>query len=335
MKFAFVLLALFAVAAFASRPTDAEMRQMFASFVARHDRTYTGEEYEARFMIYKQNWAIARHQNSQGEARYGETKFMDMSAEEFRAKYHSSPIPLDIIKAHQEGACDENLGDMPTSWDWRSQGPSGVVSGVKNQGQCGSCWSFSTTGSIEGAWRLAGNAAVSLSEQQLVDCDHECMTYEGQNVCDSGCNGGLMPNAFRYVIATGGLETEVQYPYLAVDGTCPKSYKPFAAHISNWTAVSQDEDVIAQQLYTYGPISIAINAGPMQTYLGGIADPLFCDPNKLDHGVLIVGYGVSGTKPYWIIKNSWGTSWGEQGYYQIIRGKGKCGLNRFASRPIV
>jgi cathepsin F len=311
---------------------EEEYQFLFKKFIVQHKKNYATEEFFTKYQNFKANVATIQAHNAKGESwTMAVNEFADQTWEQFRAKHLGYKLRE---RSYLRSLNEKSLPtvNIPASVNWVT---AGKVTPVKNQGQCGSCWSFSTTGSIEGAWALAGQPPVSLSEQQLVDCDHECMTYEGQNVCDSGCNGGLMPNAFRYVIATGGLETEVQYPYLAVDGTCPKTYKPFAAHISNWTAVSQDEDIIAQQMYQYGPISIAINAGPMQTYLGGIADPLFCDPNKLDHGVLIVGYGVSGTKPYWIIKNSWGTTWGEDGYYQIIRGKGKCGLNRFASRPIV
>ena len=161
-----------------------------------------------------------------------------------------------------------------------------------------------------------------------------------------GCNGGLPSQAMQYVINVGGIESERSYPYEGMDENCKykgKSVptKKIAAKISNYTSVSTDEDQIAAFLVKYGPVSIGINANPMMFYSGGVADPKNCDPTKLDHGVLIVGYGVvndgspqNGVK-YWIIKNSWGTEWGENGYYRIVRGKGACGLNTMVYHSIV
>jgi len=199
---------------------------------------------------------------------------------------------------------------------------------VKNQGQCGSCWSFSTTGNVEGIHFLAGNKLISLSEQQLVDCDK----------VDQGCDGGLPSNAYQYIMSAGGIELESVYPYTAEDGACSFNKGDVVATIKSWASVSTDETKIADYLVANGPLSIGINAEWMQTYTSGISDPWFCDPSELDHGVLIVGFGIGeewdGATPFWIIKNSWGADWGENGYYRIIRGKEKCGLNTMVTSSI-
>lgn len=178
---------------------------------------------------------------------------------------------------------------------------------------------------MEGQWFLAGHPLTEFSEQQLVDCD----------TVDQGCNGGLPSNAYEYIIKAGGIETEDNYPYTAADGTCAFSASKVAAKISNWTAVSTDEDQIAAFLVAHGPLSIGINAEWMQLYSHGISDPLFCNPKSLDHGVLLTGYGVESGKNFWTIKNSWGPDWGEKGYYRIIRGKGKCGMNTMVTSASV
>jgi len=165
-----------------------------------------------------------------------------------------------------------------------------------------------------------------LSEQELVDCDKN----------DNGCNGGLPSNAYKDLISNNqGLELESSYGYTARGGACQADSKKEVVFLKSWVPVSTAEDDIAAALMKYGPLSIGINAGPMQMYMGGIADPWFCNPAALDHGVAIVAFGKEDYKQFWVIKNSWGGSWGEEGYYRIIRGKGKCGLNRMVTTAIV
>ncbi|CAN1314699.1 Probable cysteine protease RD19B, partial [Linum perenne] len=204
---------------------------------------------------------------------------------------------------------------------------------TNKQGSCGSCWSFSVTGALEGAHFLSTGKLVSLSEQQLVDCDH--------GACDAGCNGGLMTSAYEYTLKAGGLEREEDYPYTGTDGTCKFDKNKIVASVANFSVVSSDEDQIAANLVKHGPLSISvgINAIFMQTYIGGVSCPYIC-PKSQDHGVLLVGYGSAGyapirlkEKPYWIIKNSWGENWGEGGYYKICKGTGKnlCGMDTMVS----
>ena len=204
--------------------------------------------------------------------------------------------------------------------DWVA---SGAVTGVKNQGQCGSCWSFSTTGALEGAFEIAGNTLTSLSEQNLVDCD----------TTDSGCNGGLMDNAFKWIQSNGGICTEADYAYTAAKGTCKTTCDKVATLSGHTDVPSGDEDALKTAV-AIGPVSIAIEADKsvFQSYSSGILDSSACGTN-LDHGVLVVGYGADDGSDYWKVKNSWGTTWGEEGYIRIARGSNICGIASEPSYP--
>merc|ERR1712046_209792 len=199
-----------------------------------------------------------------------------------------------------------NTSALPESFDWVAKG---AVNDVKNQAQCGSCWAFSTVANIEGVNFLKTQKLVSLSEQELVDCD--------KKTGDQGCQGGLPSNAFKDMIENKiGLETESDYPYTAKNGQCKAQQSSEKVFIKDFVKISTDEDQIAAALIKYGPLAIGINAGPMQWYHGGVANPwsFLCNPKSLDHGVAIVGFGVDRGKKYWTIRNSWGESWGEKGY---------------------
>jgi len=167
---------------------------------------------------------------------------------------------------------------------------------------------------------------VSLSEQNLVDCDHECVEFEGEKSCDQGCNGGLMWAAFQYVQKSGGIETEGDYPYEGYDEKCKWKKEKGAVTVTGWKKLPTTEDELAAAVAVNGPVSVAINADPVQYYSSGIISGRGCDPKSLDHGVLIVGYGEEKGKKYWIVKNSWGSDWGEEGYFRIARGVNACGI---------
>ncbi|XP_043708664.1 cysteine protease RD19A-like [Telopea speciosissima] len=306
----------------------------FASFKRRFRKTYaTLEEHAYRLGVFNANLRRARrHQILDPSAVHGVTQFSDLTPEEFRQNYLGlNPLRL---PANARKAPILPTNDLPTDFDWRD---SGAVTPVKNQGSCGSCWSFSTTGALEGANFLATGKLVSLSEQQLVECDHECDPEEPGS-CDSGCSGGLMTSAFEYTLKAGGLMREEEYPYTGTDrGTCKFDKTKIAAKVANFSVVSLDEDQIAANLVKNGPLAVGINAVFMQTYIGGVSCPYICS-KRLDHGVLLVGYGAEGyapirlkNKPYWIIKNSWGESWGEKGYYKICRGHNICGVDSLVS----
>jgi len=282
------------------------------------------EEYHKRQSIFRQNYIkmatmLPELGHVKGPIRY--SPFMDLTEEEF-----SNNFGFNYNKEQAEEARKSNstplsqkynlYEDTPASYDWRDQG---AVTEVKNQGSCGSCWAFSATGNIEGQTKLAKGVLTSISEQELVDCDK----------VDEGCNGGLMEQAFDELKRIGGTESEADYPYKGVDGTCQFDASRVDFQVKGYSFVDKDENVIKETLFKYGPLAVALNATPLQFYFGGIFHPwkILCNPDALNHGVLIVGYGTENGKDYWIVKNSWGKLWGEKGYFRIFRGDGTCGIN--------
>ncbi|XP_046402559.1 uncharacterized protein LOC124168388 isoform X1 [Ischnura elegans] len=312
--------------------TDGLHAQMFSEFLEKYNKKYESEEeHQRRFRIFRANLKKAQvlQETEQGTATYGVTQFSDLSAKEFK-KYHlglnHGARKLDLP---MEKAVIPNV-KLPNEFDWRHYN---VVTEVKDQGMCGSCWAFSVTGNVEGQYAIKHGKLLSLSEQELVDCD----------TLDQGCGGGLMDQAYHAIENIGGLEGEKDYPYDGEDEKCHFSKPKVLVTLSGSVNISSNEDDMARWLFKNGPISIALNANAMQFYTGGVSHPwkILCNPGGLDHGVLIVGFGVHRTSilhrtlPYWTIKNSWGSSWGEQGYYRIYRGDGTCGVNMMATSSIV
>ncbi|KAJ2953078.1 hypothetical protein O0L34_g639 [Tuta absoluta] len=311
-----------------------QAQELFYHFMARHKPSYLDdhEEMQKRFAIFTQNVKKIHELNvyEMGTARYAVTQHADLTAEEFRKKYLGLDVSLrDENQLPMPEAAIPDVS-LPDSFDWRDHD---AVTEVKNQGGCGSCWAFSVTGNIEGQWKRHSGKLVSLSEQELVDCDK----------LDNGCNGGLPDNAYRAIEQLGGLELEADYPYEAEDDKCAFNKTLSRVQISGAVNISSNETNMAKWLVKNGPISIGINANAMQFYVGGISHPwkMLCNPSNLDHGVLIVGYGIKNYPlfnkklPYWIVKNSWGPSWGEQGYYRVYRGDGTCGVNQMASSAVI
>lgn len=216
--------------------------------------------------------------------------------------------------------------ELPTAIDWRSN----AVTPVKHQGKCGSCWSFSTTGALEGQHFRKNKKLVSLSEQNLVDC-----SKKGNH----GCSGGWMNTAFQYIKDNGGIDTEKSYPYLGTDTQkCKFSKSSIGATCTGFTSIATaDEKQLMNAVATVGPIAVAIQVTrSFQTYQSGVYYEVGCDPRKLNHAVLIVGYGTEGSNDYWLVKNSWGTQWGQDGYIKMSRNKNNnCGIASAASYPLV
>ncbi|GAB2222681.1 hypothetical protein Droror1_Dr00016804 [Drosera rotundifolia] len=317
---------------------------MFARFVAEYGKEYgTREEYVKRMGIFARNVVrVGEHQAMDPTARHGVTEFMDLTEEEFERMYMGLGVEgVGVMAAEVGGGVGEGgeaeVEGFPESFDWREKG---AVTEVKMQGVCGSCWAFSTTGAIEGANFIASGKLLNLSEQQLIDCDHVC-DKKKKTDCDSGCRGGLMTNAYKYLIEAGGLMEEKDYPYTGKQGECKFNSSMVAVKVVNFTTIPVDEKQIAAHLVHHGPLAVGLNAVFMQTYIGGVSCPLICGKRWVNHGVLLVGYGSKGfsilrfgNKPYWIIKNSWGAKWGESGYYRLCRGHGMCGINTMVSAVV-
>jgi cathepsin L len=296
--------------------------------MAQNGRVYKSKaELVARQEIWTKNDLYITEFNKEKHSyTLGHNEFSDKTNEEFQKLYLPSKLDLSKPRLGQEHIATGAA--LPSSVDWR---PLGYVTPIKNQGQCGSCWAFSTTGSLEGQHFNKTGQLVSLSEQNLVDCSDA----EG----NQGCNGGLMDQAFTYIIKNNGLDTEASYPYTAMDGKCKFEASTVGATVSSFKDIIKgSESDLQNAVATVGPVSVAIDASlpSFQMYHTGVYDPPLCSPTQLDHGVLAVGYGTLDGKDYWIVKNSWGVTWGQKGYILMARNaNNKCGIATSASYPIV
>lgn len=220
--------------------------------------------------------------------------------------------------------------EIPVSIDWRELG---AVTNVKNQKHCGSCWSFASTGGLEGQMFRKTGVLESLSEQNLIDCSK---SYNNE-----GCNGGLMGQTYQYIIDNGGIDSEESYPYESINSTCRYDPKNSVATVSGFVNIERgNEDKLTSAIATVGPIPIAIDAShsSFQLYKSGVYyNSPHCSSTFLDHAVLAVGYGTDDSgQDYYIVKNSWGTGWGENGYIKMARNRhNHCGVATSAVYPLV
>lgn len=302
----------------------------FKEYLAEHGKFYVDSEHSTREAIFNKNLELIRQQNADPNKTWFATvnKFTDLTPEEFRRQYHGhkghTAAMLASSTPHQR--VSSSLEDLPDSVDWRTQ--KGVVTDVKNQGACGSCWAFSTAETLESHYAIAtGEDAPVLSEQQLVSCAPNPQHCGGTG----GCQGSTQPLGFNYT-TTAGISLESSYPYKASTGTCESSkIKPVATNKGYTLLKTNDYGELMDAVANKGPVAISLAASSFgwQLYGGGVYSGN-CGFD-MDHAVQLVGYGEEGGKMYWLVRNSWGASWGEQGYIRIERfgdGKEPCGVDK-------
>jgi len=329
--------------AFSDLLNEKSIRLQFDAWRAKHMKAYDStEELELRFENFVASLQrVQRLQQDSPHATYGLTKFSDLSTEEFETLYltarqNTAPIPDDLL------ADVPRMGKkkpMTSAFDWRS---SGAITPVKDQGQCGSCWAHSTVEEIESMWFLSNNVLPILAPQQIVDCDYF--------ILDEACHGGTTQFAYFYVKEAGGLETEENYPYESGDtgerGTCEFNESLAVATVQGFNYATpmcldlwcnnQDELQLQESLLN-APVSICLNAHVWQDYVSGILSDVECGHALFDtdHCVQLVGYNQTTSPPYWIVRNSWGLGWGEQGYIYLEIANNTCGVANMATQVVV
>ncbi|XP_031267922.1 thiol protease aleurain-like [Pistacia vera] len=299
----------------------------FARFAHRFEKKYeTVQEMKLRFQIFSDNLDLIRSTNRKGLSyKLGVNHFADWTWEEFqRHRLGAAQNCSATLKGNHKLTDDA----LPETKDWREVG---IVSPVKDQGHCGSCWTFSTTGALEAAYHQAFGKQISLSEQQLVDC--------AQAFNNFGCSGGLPSQAFEYIKYNGGLDTEAAYPYTGKDGECKFSSENVGVQVEDSVNITLGaEDELKHAVASVRPVSVAFQVvNGFRFYKSGVytSDTCGSTPMDVNHAVLAVGYGVEDGVPFWLIKNSWGQSWGDNGYFKMELGKNMCGVATCASYPVV
>jgi C1A family cysteine protease len=329
--FRLVLLAttFFAVSNAQTLLNENEIWSRFTNFQEKFAKKYENvQELETRFSVFRENFRnIITHNADRNQSfTMGVNQFTDLTPEEFKAQMiRGLKAP---VGSYGCGSFSNSASGTPASIDWRTKG---AVTTVKDQGQCGSCWTFSSTGAMEGAWAISKGQLIDLAEQELVDC-------AGLKYGSMGCNGGQMEGAFKFIIENGQCAAS-SYPYTAKDGTCHSCSA--VAHATSCSDVKPNDQLSLKAAVAKQPVAVAIEADTkyFQSYSGGVLTSSSCG-TSLDHGVLAVGYGEENGQKYWLVKNSWGTSWGEQGYVKIGRSEstndaGICGIAMDPSFPTV
>lgn len=284
----------------------------FLSWMRSTNQLYTGDEYHLRFGIFMTNARYVREFRSES-FKVGLNKFAAMTPSEYNSLLGVIPTYAKDIEVSKSNV------KVPETLDWREQG---AVTDIKDQAKCGSCWAFSAIASVEGAMVVQGKKKLlRLSEQNLVDCCTKCM----------GCSGGFMTSAYNWVIdeQKGDLMLESDYSYTAVEGPCKFDATKAPGHLSGYVQVSgMKESDLIEKCAQYGPCCCAIDARQesFHLYESGIYDDLTCSKMTLNHGVVLVGWGIDNGKDYLIVRNSWGADWGEKGYIRFKKGVDQCGI---------
>jgi len=320
MKTLIVLACLFA---FTLALTEEEL---YVAWMTKHNLHYVGDEYVQRLENFKASLVRIAKLNAESDgAVFGLNHLSGLSTEEFqRTILMKKPVGY----ASHSTQHFTPAPNAPATFDWRD---SNMVTPVKDQGQCGSCWAFSATEAIESAWIVSGrgNTTINLSPQQIVDCD----------TSDSGCNGGDTKTAYNYVHSAGGLEGIAHYPYTAKNGKCSFNSQFVEAKITTYKSATTraDETTLQSNLVAWGPLSICLDAARWQDYMSGVLTRRQCcdvlNICPLDHCVQLVGYNTTASPAYWIVRNSWNTSWGIKGYIHIEMGTNACGISDEATWP--
>nr|AAC49361.1 P21 [Petunia x hybrida] len=299
----------------------------FARFARRYGKRYDSvEEIKQRFDIFLDNLEMINSHNDKGLSyKLGVNEFSDLTWDEFRRDRLGA---AQNCSATTKGNLKLRDAVLPETKDWRE---AGIVSPVKNQGKCGSCWTFSTTGALEAAYTQKFGKGISLSEQQLVDCAGAFNNF--------GCNGGLPSQAFEYIKSNGGLETEEAYPYTGKNGLCKFSSQNVGVKVTDSVNITLGaEDELKYAVALVRPVSVAFEVVKgFKQYKSGVYTSTECGTTPMDvnHAVLAVGYGVEYGVPFWLIKNSWGADWGDNAYFKMEMGNDMCGIATCASYPVV
>lgn len=300
----------------------------FNNYLSKYDKEYVvlnPSEYWQRFNTFvNTDREIAKHNSKSSSWTMGHNRFSDMYQFE-QGHYKGYYVPKYLNDNRGETYQYDSTEPLPSAVDWRANG---WVTPVKDQGQCGSCWAFSSTGTMEGQHANVTGKLVSLSEQDLVDCVDDCY----------GCQGGWMNKAMEYVVENGGVDTEQSYPYTGVDNpSCKFNKTSVGATFTKVVNISQgDCHGLLHAVANVGPVSVAVNAMGIMNYATGIYSDKTCDPQELDHGVLVVGYGeTTDNRKFWIVKNSWNANWGQDGYIYWDRDiNDMCGICQDAAFPV-
>jgi len=299
--------------------TQASVRQEWASFKSSHNKRYSVKEDAFRFNIWAANKKMVEDHNAEFEAGL-QTYWMAIYEHSDWTQEEKVERMLGANKERISNAPQwefEPLPEKPKKVDYRDEGK---VTGVKNQGQCGSCWAFSGTGALEGMWKKERGELISMSEQHAMDCG------------DGGCDGGL--HFWVWDTTRNGIESESTYPYQGRDGHCRANSNNFVAHNSGYNEIRSNEDGLEEALINLGyPVSVSVHVGSsFEHYGGGVFSDPPCAHKQLNHDILAVGFDKTGTHQ-WIVKNSWGTSWGEGGYIYMKMGENSCGIAKMPMAP--